>query len=161
MKKCGMRYGAAIHSIIPSLFLRSKAHFNFCAASLINIFSLNIGPQEGNTESERKRKKGENFLSEPEKKLLRNKKRRKSSQDKEKERGSKKRWKRGLPLIHSPFHSTISVPFRRPNIPTFVEQVVRRVKKSGRGKGFEESPSCVNCIFGAKTKVAFQNFSWD
>ena len=57
------------HSIIPSPFSWIRTHFNFSAASLINIFSLNIGPQEGNTESERKRKEGRKkereFLSEP------------------------------------------------------------------------------------------------
>ena len=49
-------WGPPFHHSIPFSWIRT--HFNFCAASLINIFSLNIGPQEGNTESERKRKEG-------------------------------------------------------------------------------------------------------
>ena len=78
MKECGMRYGGRL-SIIPSPFSWIRTHFNFSAASLINIFSLNIGPQEGNTESERKRRgrKKERegiFCRSREKKLLRNKK---------------------------------------------------------------------------------------
>ena len=102
-------WGAAIPSFHP-LFSWIRAHFNFCAASLINIFSLNIGPQEGNTESERKRKgrKKERegiFCWSREKKLLRNKKRRKSSQDKEKEREGRKRG--GNEDFHSFTHPSI------------------------------------------------------
>ena len=130
------RRGPPFHHSIPFSWIRT--HFNFSAASLINIFSLNIGPQEGNTESERKRRRRERiFCWSREKKLLRNKKRRKSSQDKEKEREGRKRG--GNEDFHSFTHPSLlplnhlSVPFRRPNIPTFVEQVVGRVKKSGLG----------------------------
>ena len=82
-------WGPPFHHSIPFSWIRT--HFNFSAASLINIFSLNIGPQEGNTESERKRRRRERiFCRSREKKLLRNKKKAKvKSGYKEEERVEK------------------------------------------------------------------------